>query len=188
MGRFTEFERHLLPEAGRHAGLTVLEIGVGKGHYATWFLDNIAVLADAKYIGVVILPDDVDVFDDWVKGQSKGATRLRKRLSRYGNKATILYGIMDHSEGLRRKANHHIIHMNAPRDFAIYQAFSKDAWLLLAPSGLLIWSGYRDPKSQEVRQAVDEFLAEHEGEYEEVWTREKKCVRKLNKVALEDVQ
>ncbi len=177
MDRFTEFERHLLPEAGRHRGLTVLEIGVGRGHYAKWFLDNIAVLADAKYVGLVLLPGSASA-DDWIGGHSKEETRVRKRLSPYGNKVTILCGLKGHRTGFRREANH-IVHINAPRDAATYQTFSKDAWPLVSVGGLLIWSGYRDPKSQEVRQAVDEFLAEHEGEYEEVWTREKKCVRKL---------
>jgi len=157
VARFSEFERFLLPEAGRFPRQTVLEIGVGKGNQAEWFLEHILPLADSRYIGIGPLDG------------SRRVDRLRRKLNKYGNKVTL-------RELVPLSVVAHMVCVNSAIDREMVLRWSKLVWPMVPVGGVVIWSGYRDTKQQVIQAAVDEFLAEHD--HAIIWAKAYKCVRK----------
>ncbi len=160
MARFDEFNRYLLPEAGRFPGQTVLEVGMGNGARAEWFLEHILPLADARYVGVM------------ANARQKRITSLRQRFGKYGNKVTLHAGLLT----LPCDFTPHMIYLGAV-DAGDLGRWTEVVWPSLACSGIFIWAGYHDPKQRVVQDAVDAFLADHP--HKVIWAKSNMAVRKL---------
>jgi hypothetical protein len=143
----------------------VLEVGMGNGARAEWFLEHILPLADSRYVGI-------DDFDD-PRATTRTRNRLttvRARLGKYGNKVTLTAHL---DLGLAV----HIVCINCGDDASAINDWSALIWPSLAVGGVMIWGGYRQPRKRIVQDAVDAFLADHD--YEVIWAKSNMAVRKI---------
>ena len=162
-----DWEKHLVPEAGRFPRQTVLELGVGTGTSGLWFLEHVLPLADSRYIGI----------DSWVgRRMIKVEDRCRRKLAAPNRQKVDLYkGTIEQVlPGLDVTA--HLVYIDAATDTESVVHYSELVWPIVPPGGLVIWNGYRNRYNQTVMNAVDSLPAEWE--YDTVWCHDQLCVRK----------
>ena len=163
-----DWQRYLVPEAGRWRDQTVLEVGVFEGRSAVWFLDHVLPLSDTHYVGI----------DPWGTSRRghKAEQRCRTNLAPRREKVVLHKGrAEDVLPGLDLTV--HLAYIDAARDYDSVLAYSELVWPKVPPDGLVVWSCYRDSHHLEVATAVDDFLATRH--YDTVWVRDQLCVRKV---------
>ena len=163
-----DWERHLVPEAGRWPDQTILEIGVFEGRSAAWLLQNVLQLTDTHYVGI----------DPW--GQSRRMQQVEQRcrlnLAPQRKKVTLHKGCAeDVLPGLDLSV--HLAYIDAAKDYDSILAYSELVWPKVVPGGLVVWNEYRHVKHDGVMRAVDEFLRTQQ--YDTVWVHDQLCVRRV---------
>ncbi len=172
-----DWEKHLIPEAGRFPNQTVLELGVGKGHSALWFMEHVLPLADGQYIGI----------DKWGKSRYwlRTMDRCRRNLAPFRRKAELFKGAIENVlptiEG-----PFHLVYIDAAKDIESVTHYSELVWPHVPPGGLVIWNEYRNQNHQTVMKAVERIKDSwnYEDElsdgwnYDVVWAHDQLCVRK----------
>ncbi len=163
-----DWEKHLVPEAGRFPRQTLLELGAGEGRSAVWFLDNVLPLADSRYIGI----------DCWgtSRRSARAEDRCRRALAPYRGKAALCKGPIEMYLPML-EGPYHVVYIDAAKDTESVVHYSELVWPMVAPGGLVIWADYRNTQNQTVMNAVDSLPAEWE--YDTVWCHDQLCARKI---------
>lgn len=161
-----DWERHLVPEAGRWPNQTVLEIGVGEGRSAAWFLEHVLPLADARYIGI----------DPWGDSRrwKRAEDRCRRNLAPHREKVRLYKGRAEDVLPVVHRTVH-LCYVDAAKDTISVAFYSALVWPKVAVGGLVIWNEYRHTQHNTVQRAVDKFLTDHP--HDVVWAHSQLCVR-----------
>ena len=177
--------------------LRILEIGVFEGRTACWFCKHLLREPGERYFGI----------DPWDPAKMTGR-RYRGRAEEMtaGHERTAKKALADYPQAELLKGYSRdvipamskaagweprgawppgyfgLIYVDGEHYFDPVMADSRLCWPLLNPEGgIMVWDDYRMRRRQTgVQEAVDAFLEEHRGEYEDLFSNGQRGIRRVS--------